>query len=76
MKPETPARRKIRRAAEKRGLVIDWMEWQPIGAMMEMSGRDGGWSVFFKPSGHALGYNADDVADWIERGMADSDSDS
>lgn len=67
---ETPARRKIREAAERRGLVIEDMYWQPIGAMMEMSGREGGWTVFFKSGGHALGHNAADVVDWIERGLA------
>lgn len=71
----TPARRKIRKAADKRGLKIAYMEWTPIGGMVEMSGRDGGWYVEFDPEGHALGYNADDVVDWIERGMADPNED-
>lgn len=68
---ETPARRKIREAAERRGLVIAWMDYEPIGAMVEMSGREGGWDVDFTVGTHALGYNANDVVAWIEIGQAD-----
>lgn len=66
MARETPARRKIREAAERHGLVIEEMDWQPIGAMVEMSGREGGWTVWFEDGGHALGYSADEVVEWIE----------
>lgn len=72
MPRETPARRKIREAAEKRALIIEWMSWEPIGQMVEMSGREGGWEVWFTNGGHALGYNADEVVEWIERGQADA----
>jgi hypothetical protein len=49
-------------SAEAHGLEIDLMEWSPIGKMVEKSGREGG-------CGHALGYNADEVIEWIERGQ-------
>lgn len=62
---ETRARRKIRRAAEARGLVVDFIEWQPISAGPEMSGAAGGWYVQFDPDGHALGLNLDEVLEWI-----------
>lgn len=35
----------IRRAAEKAGVTIEWITWEPIGIAMEMCGPSGGWAV-------------------------------
>jgi hypothetical protein len=67
-KRESLPRRKIREAAEAEGLVIEDMDWQPIGAMIEMQGREGGWTVLFEGGGHALGHCWQDVVEWIEKG--------
>lgn len=79
---ETPARRKIRVALEVLGATDIDILWEPIGQMIEMSGREGGWSVFAKFPGnasdqHYLGYSVDEVLDWIEhdppsRALSDS----
>jgi hypothetical protein len=44
---ETRARRRIREIANQYEFVVEDIEWQPIGAMIEMSGREGGWTVYF-----------------------------
>lgn len=52
--------------------------WEPIGPMVEMSGYSGGWLVLAEPmnpvvrdSRDALGYNTDEVIDYIERYFPD-----
>jgi hypothetical protein len=64
------ARRKIREAVEVRGAKIVELTWRPVGQMVEMSGREGGWTLFAEwPDGtedHALGYSWQDVVEWIE----------
>ena len=44
--PETRARRKIRDIASRYEFTVEDIEWQPIGAMVEMQGRSGGWTVW------------------------------
>lgn len=63
---DTRARRKIRAAAERHGLTVGDMEWEPIGAMIEMSGREGGWYVEIVGYGMALGYSWQDVVESID----------
>jgi hypothetical protein len=43
---DTRTRRKIRDAARRHELVVEDIEWAPIGVMQEMSGRSGGWTVW------------------------------
>jgi hypothetical protein len=43
---ETRARRRIREIANQYEFVVEDIEWRPIGAMIEMSGREGGWTVW------------------------------
>jgi hypothetical protein len=43
---ETRARRKIRDIANRYEFVVEDIEWQPIGQMIEMQGREGGWTVW------------------------------
>lgn len=62
----TKARTEITRAVEAKGYSDPFIEWEPIGQMVEMSGRSGGWSVFAGDQ-HALGYNWRDVVDFIEQ---------
>jgi hypothetical protein len=45
MASETKARKAIRRCIERRGGEVVEMTWYPIGQMVEMSGREGGWTV-------------------------------
>jgi hypothetical protein len=63
---ETRARRKIREAVERHGMAVDAMEYEPIGQMIEMSGREGGWTVFVKGYGVALGYSWQEVIENID----------
>ena len=63
---ETRARRKIREAAERHGLEVESMEYEPIGAMLEMSGRVGGWTVRINGYGVATGYAWQDVVEQID----------
>lgn len=42
----TRARRKIRDIANAYEFTVEDIEWQPIGGMVEMSGRAGGWTVW------------------------------
>lgn len=61
-------RRKIEAAVKAQGYVIESIEWQPIGGMVEKMGRDGGWTVFASNGTRevmACGYNADDVVAFI-----------
>lgn len=58
---ESRTRQRIRRAAESVGREVDWMEWTPIGGMIEMQGRGGGWAVFLKDGSVVTGYSAEDV---------------
>lgn len=76
MARETRARRRIREAVEARGGSVESMEWQPIGQMVEMQGREGGWTVFARMprkdapgktfEDHFTGYSVDDVLGLIE----------
>lgn len=63
-------RRKIEKAIAAKGYEVIEIEWKPIGAMIEMVGRDGGWTVFATKPGvadeMACGYNADAVVAHIE----------
>ena len=64
----TTQRRKIEAAAKAKGYVIESIEWQPIGGMTEMVGRDGGWTVFARNGDQhvmACGYSADAVVTHI-----------
>lgn len=63
---ETRAQRKIRKAVEAHGLVAEEIAWEPIGQMIEMSGREGGWTVYVKDYGVATGYSTDDVIESID----------
>jgi hypothetical protein len=67
---ETRARRKIREAVEAKGAKVTDLTWEPIGQMVEMSGREGGWTVFAEWSDgredHALGYSWQDVVEWVD----------
>lgn len=71
---ETRARRQIRIALEVLGATWISIRWEPVGQMIEMSGREGGWTVFARLPGvryevHFLGYSASEVleqiAEWI-----------
>lgn len=72
--PESKQRRAIRLAIERRGGEVTEMHWRPIGQMVEMSGREGGWEVFARMprkdgagtfEDHFLGYSWGDVLDYI-----------
>lgn len=63
---ETPPRRKIREAAERHGLQVGEMEWEPIGGMIEMQGRSGGWFVEIVDYGHATGSSWQEVVEHID----------
>jgi hypothetical protein len=63
---ETRARRQIRLALEELGATWISIRWEPIGQMVEMSGREGGWTVLALLPGvrHEevfLGYSAGEV---------------
>ena len=45
MARETKQRRAIRLAIERRGGEVVEMDWQPVGQMVEMAGREGGWTI-------------------------------
>lgn len=65
---ETRARRRIRLAIEAAGYQIDpdyGIEWQPIGGMVEMQGREGGWTVFLVGGKVLCGYCVDDVLEHL-----------
>jgi hypothetical protein len=65
---ETRSQRTIRFAVERYGGELTRIEWQPIGQMIEMAGREGGWTVFARmPWGedHFLGYSTAGVIDSI-----------
>lgn len=62
---ETRARRKIREAAEQHGFEIEQMDYEPIGQMIEMQGRAGGWYVHVKDYGMATGYDWREVVETI-----------
>jgi len=47
-------------------MEVEDMEWEPVGQMIEMSGREGGWTVFVKDYGVATGYSAADVISAID----------
>jgi hypothetical protein len=65
------ARQKIREAAERHGFTVAALEWTPIGQMIEMQGREGGWYVEVQTgpnhSGIATGYSWQDVVEQIDR---------
>lgn len=67
---ETYARRRIRDSAARAGFTVEDMYWEPIGQMVEKSGRSGGWTVFLRDkdggTDHALGYRWQDVVEFIE----------
>lgn len=68
---ETQARRKIRVALEVRGATVISIRWEPIGQMIEMSGREGGWDVWARMPGKSheesfQGYALSDVLDGID----------
>lgn len=63
---ETRAQRKIRKAVEAHGLVAEEITWEPVGQMIEMQGREGGWYVYVKDYGVATGYSTDDVIESID----------
>lgn len=46
MSEESRCRRKIREIANRYEFVVEDIEWQPIGGMIEMQGRSGGWTVW------------------------------
>lgn len=52
-----PTRRQmqIARALANKGYSITSMEWSPIGGMVEMQGREGGWFVFADPGDRFVG---------------------
>lgn len=77
---ETRARKRIRLALEGRGATDIVIRWEPVGQMVEMSGREGGWTVFCRmPSdrheAHFLGYSVSEILDWIERDYPAQQSD-
>jgi hypothetical protein len=65
---ESRTRQRIRRAAESAGREVDWMEWTPVGGMIEMQGPGGGWAVFLTDGSVVTGYNADEVVEALQRG--------
>lgn len=66
MSIETRARRKIRETVEWYGLEVESMDYEPVGQMIEMSGREGGWTVFVKGYGVATGYSWQEVIEHID----------
>lgn len=75
----TKAQKAIHAAAEAKGWRITMLEWLPIGAMIEMSGREGGWTVYGRRSdgtatADALGYHHGEVVEWIENYWEDADA--
>lgn len=65
---ETRARRRIRLAIEAASYQIDpgyGIEWQPIGGMVEMQGREGGWTVFLVGGRVLCGYCVVDVLEHL-----------
>lgn len=61
-------RRQIEAAAKSKGFRVREMQWTPIGQMVEMSGREGGWWLLAERDGEyrdAFGYNADEVVAYI-----------
>lgn len=68
---ESKARRAIRLSIERRGGTVESMTWQPIGQMIEMQGREGGWTVFARMPDQSheevfTGYSWLDVLDHID----------
>lgn len=57
----TKAQRAIHAAAEAKGWRVTMLQWEPVGGMIEMSGREGGWTVYGErdedETDHALGYH-------------------
>lgn len=71
---ETKQRKAIRLGIERRGGKVTEMRWRPIGQMIEMSGREGGWEVFAQMprkdgpgtfEDYFFGYSWVDVLDFI-----------
>lgn len=60
--------RKIRAAAERHGIKLDEVRWEPIGGSMEMCGPSGGWVAFEEGDGGYtfVGYHFKEVIERIE----------
>ncbi len=65
-RPETDARRRIRRAVEARGYRLVELTWEPWGAAAEKEGIPGGWEGWVDPipsnaPNGLAGENGDDI---------------
>lgn len=38
-------KQKIEKALEKKGLSVQFVNWEPVSGNYEMSGREGGWEI-------------------------------
>jgi hypothetical protein len=63
---ESRARRKIREAAERYGLTVGEVEYEPIGGIVEMQGPAGGWWVEIVGYGTATGFSWQEVVESID----------